>query len=114
MELAAAASRAERLASMRAKLALKAAVRPWLPDALLDRPKQGFALPLPEWLAGESRDIVAAAMRAGRRDGPVAELLDMEHVERLAKSQARGAGAFTAMVYSAFVLDQWFRKWQPA
>ena len=33
-----------------AKIALRNAVRPWLPDALLDRRKQGFALPLPRWL----------------------------------------------------------------
>jgi len=94
------------------KVALKAAVRPWLPDALIDRRKQGFALPLPEWLAGDSH--VGSAVRGYRTDGPVAELLDMDRVATLARAQARGAGAFTARVYSAYVLDRWFANWMPA
>ena len=39
------------------KVVLREAVRPWLPDALLDRPKQGFAVPLARWLREELREV---------------------------------------------------------
>jgi asparagine synthase (glutamine-hydrolysing) len=35
------------------KHVLKEAVRPLLPAEVIDRPKQGFRVPLPAWLAGE-------------------------------------------------------------
>lgn len=111
MELAAGIP-AESLASRHAaKLALKEAVRPWLPDALIDRPKQGFAMPLPQWLGGKTG--IASRVRGSHASGRLDDILDMERVSQLSASQARGATNFTASVYSAFILDQWFTKWMP-
>jgi asparagine synthase (glutamine-hydrolysing) len=42
-----------KVAGGRTKHLLKEAVRPLLPADVIDRPKQGFRVPLPEWLAGE-------------------------------------------------------------
>ena len=112
MELAAGIPARELASNDGAKLALKEAVRPWLPDALIDRRKQGFAMPLPEWLGGDS--IVASTVRETSASGPLGELLDMERVSQLFASQASGTTNFTAIVYSAFILDQWFTKWMPA
>jgi asparagine synthase (glutamine-hydrolysing) len=109
MELAAGLPPASLASHSAAKIALKEAVRPWLPGALVDRRKQGFALPLPEWLAQDS--VLAANVRRARSSGPLAELLDMRRVSELSADQARGTGSLTAIVYSAFVLDQWFAKW---
>jgi asparagine synthase (glutamine-hydrolysing) len=39
------------------KVALREAVREWLPDGILDRPKQGFAVPLDDWLRGGMREL---------------------------------------------------------
>jgi asparagine synthase (glutamine-hydrolysing) len=94
-----------------AKVALKAAVRPWLPDALIDRRKQGFAMPLPEWLGGNS--VVGTMVRAADACAPVHELLDVERVAELGRAHSKGAGDFTSVVHAAFVLDQWFTEWMP-
>jgi len=94
------------------KLALKQAVRPWLPDALIDRPKQGFAMPLPKWLGQDS--VITTAVREAQSSGPLAELLDMGRVSQLSAAHIQGKRNFTAVLYSAFVLDQWFTRWMPA
>ena len=87
-------------------------MRPWLPSALVDRRKHGFALPLPEWLTGDS--VVARTLHSSNRSGALDELLDMTYVSTLSTSHAAGAGNFTGRLYAAFVLDRWFSKWMPA
>jgi asparagine synthase (glutamine-hydrolysing) len=93
-----------------AKLALKDAVRPWLPDALLDRRKQGFAMPLSRWLARPASG--AASPDSGRTstDG-LADLLDVAGLRELREIHARGDADFTAIVYSAGLLQQWLARW---
>jgi asparagine synthase (glutamine-hydrolysing) len=112
MELAAGLEPAALASRSAAKLALKAALRPWLPEALLERRKQGFAMPLPEWLSGDPG--LAGRFRAGGRGSAVAEILDSSQLARFAAAHARGAGNFTAIVHSEFVLEQWFARWAPA
>jgi asparagine synthase (glutamine-hydrolysing) len=46
MELAASFPPSLKRRGADAKVALRAAARPWLPDSILDRPKQGFGVPL--------------------------------------------------------------------
>src|SRR5262249_14720632 len=44
------------------KLVLRNAVRPFLPHEILARGKQGFRVPLPEWLAGGLADWAAGLL----------------------------------------------------
>jgi asparagine synthase (glutamine-hydrolysing) len=112
MELAAGIPPGELVDRHAAKLALKAAVRPWLPEALIDRRKQGFAMPLPEWLGDDS--VLGRTMRSAHTSEPVGALLDVRKVEELGAAHAKGAGNFTSIVHSTFVLDRWFAKWLPS
>jgi asparagine synthase (glutamine-hydrolysing) len=57
MELAAAMPVRRKLRGTEGKVLLRDAVREWLPDGILDRPKQGFAVPLEGWLRGEMRSL---------------------------------------------------------
>jgi asparagine synthase (glutamine-hydrolysing) len=57
MELAARLPTSYKLRGTEGKLLLRDAVREWLPDGILDRPKQGFAVPLTSWLRDELRDL---------------------------------------------------------
>lgn len=95
-----------------AKLALKGAVRPWLPDDLIDRKKQGFALPLPSWLSASSP--IGGRLKKLESDGPVAELIDLQKLRALAERRGPAAASFTAVVYAAFVLDRWFSHFEPS
>ena len=111
MELAAGIPSAALVTRDAAKLALKSALRPWLPDALLDRRKQGFAMPLPEWLGGDS--LLASSMRGAGESSPMHDIIDSKRLAELRTAQSKGAGSFTGIVHGAFVLDQWFGKWMP-
>ena len=88
-----------------AKLLLKDAARPWLPDALLDRRKQGFAMPLPQWLKQEP------AMMQREGESPVDQLLDPAEIASLQAAHASGARDATGMLHAVSVLDQWFARW---
>lgn len=112
MELAAGIPAAELASHDAAKLALKGAVRPWLPDALVDRRKQGFAMPLPEWLGGDS--AISTMMHSACSSDSLGNFLDVKRIAQLSSAHAQGEGNFTAIVNSAFVLDQWISKWMPA
>jgi len=53
IELAMSIPTANKVGDMELKRVLKGAMRGILPDDLIDRPKQGFGLPMREWLGGE-------------------------------------------------------------
>jgi asparagine synthase (glutamine-hydrolysing) len=111
MELAAAIPPHQLANRDAAKLLLKDAARPWLPDALLDRRKQGFAMPLPQWLKGESE--LSDMMQRRDRESAADELLDARRLAGLQAAHAKGARDATGMLHAAFVLDQWFERWLP-
>jgi asparagine synthase (glutamine-hydrolysing) len=95
-----------------AKVALKTAVRPWLPDALIDRGKQGFAMPLPEWLGGDS--VIGPTMRNADASAPLCELLNMRRIAEFSTEQAKEKGEFTPILHAVFTLGQWFEQWMPS
>ncbi len=83
MQFAASIPAELKLHGMEKKLILRDALRAWLPDSILDRPKQGFSVPLAEWLRGDlreySRDVLldpAAFWRDRYRSDAVQGLLD--------------------------------------
>jgi asparagine synthase (glutamine-hydrolysing) len=88
VEFAATVPAAYRLRSGTTKYLFKQAMRGILPDAIIDRPKHGFAVPIATWLrndlAGFSRDLLLSG--ACRQRG----FFDAAGVERLLALNARG------------------------
>jgi asparagine synthase (glutamine-hydrolysing) len=83
MQFAAAIPAEMKLHGMQKKVVLRDALRAWLPESILDRPKQGFSVPLAEWLRGDlreySREVLldqSSLSRERFRPGAVRELLD--------------------------------------
>jgi asparagine synthase (glutamine-hydrolysing) len=58
MEFAASVPPELKLRGMERKVLLRRALRAWLPDEILDRPKMGFGVPLGAWFRGELRGYV--------------------------------------------------------
>ena len=105
MELAAAIPPHQLVNRDAAKLLLKDAVRPWLPDALLDRRKQGFAMPLP--LLRRQELALDGVMQNPVRELPVDELVDTGKLASLRAAHAKGArdatGMYTGSSYGPMV-----------
>ncbi len=95
-----------RLATGReAKTLLKRALEPWLPSALLHRPKMGFAMPLGDWLRA-GLDLGHGG--AGRR--PVEDLLDTAYLDHVRSSHLAGADR-TTVLHGFSCLDTWLEQW---
>jgi asparagine synthase (glutamine-hydrolysing) len=58
LELAASLPASMKVQGGEKKVGLRSALRAWLPDELLDRPKRGFEAPVADWLRGELRQPV--------------------------------------------------------
>ena len=94
----------------RTKLLFKRAARGHLPDAIIDRKKKGFGIPLAAWLRGPLRDrlesLLAAspAWDAGLLDQAVFAGWNRQH-------QARQAD-HARPLWALLVLDSWLRRWR--
>jgi asparagine synthase (glutamine-hydrolysing) len=104
MQFAASIPAPMKLRGMEKKVILRDALRAWLPDSILDRPKQGFSVPLAEWLRGElreySREVLLdpASLSHGRfRPGAVQDLLDRHHAGQ----------DHSQRIWALLMLEQW-------
>ena len=89
------------------KRIFKRAVRGLIPDEILDRPKQGFGIPIAEWINAElrerMRDTLTDATARGR--GVVAPA----YVDVLLDEHARGRRDHATQLWALYVLELWFR-----
>ncbi|MBV9328340.1 MAG: asparagine synthetase B, partial [Chloroflexi bacterium] len=88
------------------KWLLRRAARGWVPDAVLDRPKMGFGVPVGEWLRGELEDLVHDTLTDGTaRSRPY---FDPAAVGRLIAEHESGAD-HGARVWALVVFELWHR-----
>ena len=102
MEFAASLPASCKLRGREKKIALRAALRGWVPDEILDAPKRGFRLPLADWFRGElrdyARDVLLDRRALGRgyfREDYVRSLVE-RHV---AGSQDHSQGIWTLLMF---------------
>ena len=109
MEVAAAMPAAMKRRGRRSKIALKDALRRWVPDHILDRPKRGFSVPLAEWLRGDLRELPRdilldpkAVDRGLFREDAVRALIDHHLSGRVDNSRK---------LWTLLQLELWFRSY---
>jgi asparagine synthase (glutamine-hydrolysing) len=100
-----------RLHNGRTKHLFKQAMRGVLPDHIIDRPKQGFAVPLAQWLRKDlavfARDILLSP--SARERG----VFDLRHVERLLQLNDRGR-SLDLQLWTILSLELWCRRFLDA
>jgi asparagine synthase (glutamine-hydrolysing) len=94
----------------RGKRVLKKAVEGLLPAAVLERRKQGFGVPLADWLRGELRPMLEDGLRSLGARGWV----DAGEVERLRREHQAGAADHRDRLFLLLMLSLWGDTFQPA
>jgi asparagine synthase (glutamine-hydrolysing) len=91
-----------------AKRLLKRAMAPYLPEAILERPKRGFGVPIQIWFEGVLkellRDTLLGSQARGRglfEMGVVEQLLDSYTADKLRARQ----------LWALLMLELWFQRW---
>jgi asparagine synthase (glutamine-hydrolysing) len=97
-----------RIRAGRGKHVLREVARRWLPSDVLDKPKQGFAIPLPEWfrakLGAMAGDVFAS--RAFRERGWVQPAI----VDGLLAEHRSGRADHAEPLWQVLVLELWARR----
>ena len=91
------------------KYLLKRAMRGRLPDAIIDRPKHGFAAPVARWLRQELRPALLDELSPGRiaRQG----LFQPAAVARLLEDHLSGRRDRRKALWSLFTFQRWYGHW---
>jgi len=88
------------------KQIFKRAMRGILPDAIIDRPKHGFAVPLGHWFRGEFADFVRDLLLSAESRGR--GIFNPAHVERLVELHRRGR-PLDLPLWTLVSFEQWCR-----
>jgi asparagine synthase (glutamine-hydrolysing) len=93
------------------KYVLKKVAEKYLPPEIVHRPKQGFFMPLREWLGRELKEHVCASLGGnglGRRN-----LFQPEALARLQRQHYSGRKDHSVRMWSLLVLERWFQRYEP-
>ena len=90
------------------KWIFREALRGWLPDETLDRPKQGFSVPIAEWFRNELHDLVHDVLLD-------ASTLDHGYfrpqtVRSMLKRHTAGDDSETKPLWALFMFELWHRE----
>jgi asparagine synthase (glutamine-hydrolysing) len=80
-----------------------------VPRECVYRPKQGFSIPIKNWLDGELRPLVDDLLGSERirREG----LFQVETVERLRREHSAGLANHSHVLWSLLVFEDWRSRW---
>jgi asparagine synthase (glutamine-hydrolysing) len=109
MQMAARLPLSAKVSGGTSKRLLKAAIRPWIPGDVLDRPKRGFAMPVASWLRNELRRLPAAVLldSQSRARG----LFERKAIERLITTHQNGTADNSNKLWALIQLELWFRTY---
>lgn len=79
----------QKLSHGKTKVALKRALKGIVPDAVLNRPKRGFQVPLSSWFRGSLAGLVAERILS--QGSPLHRFIQRAALERLVADNARGS-----------------------
>jgi asparagine synthase (glutamine-hydrolysing) len=90
----------------RGKLPLRQVLARYVPPALTERPKQGFALPIEHWLRGRLRDWACDTLRADRL---TALGLHAAPIQKVLNAHLRGERNWQYRLWAVLMLSEWAR-----
>lgn len=107
VEFAAGIPSAEKFRGHQTKGFLRRALLDRLGPGVMDRPKQGFSVPLRKWMAGAPGEALESALGADRLGG----LLDVGAVGGLLERHRSGVRDHSELLWAVLVLDRFLERW---
>jgi asparagine synthase (glutamine-hydrolysing) len=108
LELAASIPSRHKVRGVQRKIALKDALRGWVPDTVLDGPKRGFEVPVSAWFRGElrehAREVLLDPSATSRG------MFDTPQLESMLDRHAAGVQDHGRQIWSLLLLEMWQRQ----
>jgi asparagine synthase (glutamine-hydrolysing) len=92
------------------KILLKRVARRHVPRECVDRPKQGFSIPIKNWLRYEFRPLVEELL--GRDRIEAEGLFNPAMVDRLKREHMQNRANHSHLLWSLLVFQDWRRRWR--
>jgi asparagine synthase (glutamine-hydrolysing) len=96
-----------RMQEKKLKIILKEIVHSLVPKALMDRPKQGFSIPLKQWMSTTFREAILSSLSDERITG-IAALNKKEALRLRDEFFVKGQHAPARKVWALFVFVEWY------
>jgi len=98
-----------KLAGTETKQLLKRVARDLIPSEILDRPKQGFGIPIEQWINNQLRDQIRETLREPRtrQRGYV----NSDYVDLILDEHHKGRRDHSFPLWSLLVLELWHRRY---
>jgi len=109
VELAFSAPPQHKLRSRETKPLLKAVARRHVPKRCVDRPKEGFSIPIKHWLCDAFRDRLEHYLDRDRL--AAAGIFEADAVERLKQEHLSGRANHSHVLWSLMVFEDWRDRW---
>jgi asparagine synthase (glutamine-hydrolysing) len=91
------------------KYILKEALRGALPDRILDRPKEGFSIPMKQWLRRELKPLMERLLAPDRI--AARGLIEPSEVARLVEAHCAGQANHAHVLFSLMVFERWAEQY---
>ncbi|MGX7687711.1 asparagine synthase (glutamine-hydrolyzing) [Flectobacillus roseus] len=91
------------------KYLLKKLAHQKIPQALLDRPKKGFGVPLSKWLRGSLKELVLDTLTTSALEQH--RLLNTATVNRYIKHFYGGSDSYTTTLWHLLQFQLWYNRW---
>jgi len=97
-----------KMRGLETKHILKRAVAGLVPDEILHRPKQGFGVPIQQWINEQLRERIRDTLTDARARGR--GFIEPRYVQLMLDEHARGRRDHSTQLWALFMLELWHRS----
>lgn len=91
------------------KIVLRNVLEKYVPRKLIERPKQGFSVPVSDWVRGPLRDWAESLFESARvRHG---EILDTRAIDYKWRDHIRGRRDCSELLWPVLMFESWAQRW---
>ncbi len=91
------------------KYILKEIVHKYIPKKIMQRPKQGFNIPLERWLRNDLKEYLRNYLDPVRLQEE--QLLNVQKVSEIYNAFLRGKSEYTELLWQILIFEMWYEEW---